>query len=205
MKKTFILLTLIVGMTFSLKAQVELTPSAGYFWGGKVNFYEGVLYMSDAATYGIAVSAPVAPGKFIEMNYSYTANSAEFRPYVGFDYVDGFDEALKTHYWMLGSYQQIKTGGKAEPYIGLNLGASIFNLDYQNASNLWRFSLGVAGGVKIYMSDKVGLRLQGRLLMPMYFSGFGFYGGSGGSGMSMYAGVIAFQGDVSAGLIFRIE
>ncbi len=65
-------------------------------------------------------------------------------------------------------------------------------------------AMNFSGGVKIYLSEKLGLRLQGRLLMPLYVSGGGFYVGTGGAGVSVGAGVPILQGDLSAGLIIVI-
>jgi hypothetical protein len=67
-----------------------------------------------------------------------------------------------------------------------------------------RFAMGVTGGMKIMFSDRVGIRLQGRLLMPTYFAGVGFYVGTGGSGLSMNAGSVMFQGDFQGGLVFSL-
>jgi len=38
--------------------------------------------------------------------------------------------------------------------------------------------------MKIYINDRIGVRLQGRMLMPMYFAGIGFYAGIGTGGTS---------------------
>jgi hypothetical protein len=58
-------------------------------------------------------------------------------------------------------------------------------------------------GIKYFFSDKVGIRLQGAFMMPMYFSGVGFYFGSGGSGLTTYSAVPMLQGNFNGGLIFR--
>jgi len=56
----------------------------------------------------------------------------------------------------------------------------------------------------IWFSDRIGIRLQGRLLMPLYFAGAGVYFGSGGSGLSVGAGSTILQGDLTAGLIIGL-
>ncbi|MCF6240256.1 MAG: hypothetical protein L3J74_02795 [Bacteroidales bacterium] len=60
-----------------------------------------------------------------------------------------------------------------------------------------------AVGTKIFFSDKVGIRLQGALMTPMYFSGVGFHFGTGGISLNTYTHVPMLQANFNAGLIFR--
>jgi hypothetical protein len=57
-------------------------------------------------------------------------------------------------------------------------------------------------GAKIFLSEKVALRLEGRMMLPMLFSGGSFYVGTGGSGMAVSAGIPSIQGGFTAGLTF---
>jgi hypothetical protein len=72
------------------------------------------------------------------------------------------------------------------------------------ADDIWRFAFTVGGGAKIYLSDRFGLRLQGRIMAPLYFSGGGVYFGTGGSGFGVSGGIPILQGDFTAGLIIRL-
>ena len=103
-----------------------------------------------------------------------------------------------------------------EPFGAFTLGATWFHNydpvegDYRGpgTSDVTMFSITLGGGVKVMFSDKMGLRLQGRLLMPMYFNGLGFFigGGSGGAsaGLGVTSTVPILQGDLTAALIFRL-
>jgi hypothetical protein len=55
----------------------------------------------------------------------------------------------------------------------------------------------------------LGIRLQGNLLLPMIFDGFGFGCGfgTGGSqcGSSLYTRVTPVQGEFSAGIIIKLS
>ena len=53
-------------------------------------------------------------------------------------------------------------------------------------------------------SEKVGIRLQGRLLMPMYFAGVGLPAGTGGGGVSVNSAIPILQGDLTAGLVLQL-
>lgn len=208
MKSRFILLLVLIISALSLRAQLEVTPTYGYYWGGRVNFYEGEFRMHDGQDFGLTVGVPTVKGNTIELAWSYNNSTAEFFPYTSFGNEYKYSTGgFTTNYFLLGSVQQFETGGKIEPFIGLSIGTSIYN--YKNYSNVWRFAAGLSGGMKIYINDKIGIRLQGRMLMPMYFAGLGFYAGIGtggvSSGLSLNTGALAIQGDVSAGLIFRLK
>lgn len=209
--KKIILLIALTGFIFTAKAQIEFNFMGGYFLGGKVDFYEGSLDMKDAPVYNITASVPTMGSNNIELSYSYTSSNAVFDPYPyrNSSSYDRIDATLVTHYILIGSYQNFKTGGPVTPFIGLSLGTAIYDFQYRNVSNVWRFAGSLGGGLKIDISDKVGIRLQGRLLMPMYFSGVGFYAGvgSGGSssGLSLNTGVLTLEGDFSGGLILKLK
>jgi len=205
MKKKLLLLIMIIGMAFTAKSQLELSANFGWYWGGNMSFYEGRMDMGDANNYNITASVPTMKGNWIELSYSFASSTADFNPYTGFPSYDYFQADLNTHYILIGSYQRFDTGGKIKPFIGISLGAAIFDLNYKNYSNVWRFAGSLGGGLLIDVTEKIGIRLQGRLLMPMYFAGVGFYAGTGGSGFSLNTGSMIFQGDVSAGLVFKLK
>ena len=209
MKKTILILSLI-GFFFTAKAQIEFAAMGGYFLGGRVEFWEGTFDMQDAPVYNITASIPTIKGNNIEVSYSFTSSTGVFTPYhnAGIGY-SRTEAPLNTHYALIGSYQQFSTGGRVTPFIGISIGAAIYDYQYKNNSAVWRFAGSLGGGVKIDISKKIAIRLQGRLLMPMYFAGVGFYAGvgSGGtsSGLSMNAGSIAIEGDFSGGLVFKLK
>jgi hypothetical protein len=58
----------------------------------------------------------------------------------------------------------------------------------------------LAGGVKLHIGDALGIRLQARLGLPMYFNGI--YLGTGGAGASLRVPMVQF--DLSAGVFLRL-
>ena len=54
-------------------------------------------------------------------------------------------------------------------------------------------------------SERVGIRLQARLLMPLYYSGAYFGVGTGGSGFSVGGGIHGVQGDFTGGLVLFLR
>jgi hypothetical protein len=54
------------------------------------------------------------------------------------------------------------------------------------------------------MSDKIGLRFQGRLIIPMQFAGGSIYVGTGGAGVSVGSYTTFVEGDFSGGLFVQL-
>ena len=68
----------------------------------------------------------------------------------------------------------------------------------------WLFSLTVGGGAKVWLSEKVGLRFEGRVMMPITWAGGGFMVGSGGGGFYLGGGSAILQASLTAGLMIRL-
>ena len=63
----------------------------------------------------------------------------------------------------------------------------------------------LAAGIKIKASERIGFKLQARLLMPIFYAGANFNSGTGGTSMNVSATSVAFQGDFTAALVFVIK
>ncbi len=209
---TIIILIGLLSLSFnSASAQtankIELAPMVGYQFGGRVQYYEGEFKMYDAMNYGVNLNFLVSQNNRVELTYSYMGTTARFTPYNSFigDYKN-WNGDVNIHYITIGSHSELPTGKAVTLFGGVSLGASILDIKEPGISDVWRFAMGITGGLKIAVSDRIGIRLQGRLLMPMYFAGIGMYAGIGtggaSTGLSMNAGVVAFQGDLQGGLYF---
>ena len=212
--KKFTLSVLIVLMSLSattLNAQTEpkfeLSPMVGYQLSGNIQYYQGEFRIQDAMNYGAYFNVLVARQQRLELGYSIMSTTAEFIPYASYigDYNRWTGDA-NIHYINIGGVGEIPTESAVTLFGGISLGATIFDIKEPGITDVWRMNLAVKGGLKIAVSDKVGIRLQGRLLMPMFFAGAGFYAGIGtggaSTGISMNAGVIVLQGDFQGGLVF---
>ncbi|RLD61951.1 MAG: hypothetical protein DRJ05_01450 [Bacteroidetes bacterium] len=185
----------------SAQGKIELSPLVGYQFGGKLRMYEGDLKIKDDMNYGLAISTEMAQDTRLEFIWTSMQTSADFRPYYGYGYLEGgFD--LNINYYQIGGLKEFPSGGAVVPFGEFTMGAVQFTPSDVNVSETWRFSVALGGGAKIWLSDRIGIRLQGRLLMPLYFQGVSLYAGTGGSGMGVGAGVPILQGDFMAGLIF---
>lgn len=207
-----IVLVVIAVLPVTVSAQerkIELTPTISYMWAGSYTTIDGDISLKDGTQYGGIIGFPVAPQVRLEFFYATLSSRATFVPYyVGKpSTLDGLDMSVNIHYFQLGGVHYIDKG-KVQPFIGIAAGAVLFHPKedrYQGYTleDSWRFAMSAIGGLTISVSDVVGLRLQGRLLLPMYFSGGGIWVGTGGASVGASAGIPIVQGDVGAGITIR--
>ncbi len=205
MKKNYYLI-LILSILFLLPVNIfaqviEISPFYGWQMNGKMRFYEGDIKTDDNELFGGTMDIEIAHGYGVELMYSHTKTHSYFYPSSSSYTRRDFD--VINEYYQIGSYKYMEYGN-LQPFMVLSLGAARYAPSDNDISDIWRFAMTFALGTKIFFSDKVGIRLQGALMMPMYFSGVGFYFGTGGSGLTTYSYVPMVQGNFNAGLIFRL-
>jgi hypothetical protein len=191
---------------------IELGATYSYMWAGTYHLYEGEIHMEDGSQWGGIATFSLRPDTKLEFYYANAQSNATFYRY---SYVpsntpslDDLNTPVTIQYFQLGSVYQIPKG-KAQPFIGVYLGAVLFHptgnapqgLTYEDQ---WNFAISFAGGLKLYASDSFGVRLQGRLMLPMYFSSGSMYVGTGGAGVAVGAGIPVVQGDVGVGVFLRL-
>ena len=211
--KLLILIALFPAMIFA-QGGVEIVPFAGYMFGGSIKYVQGKLNVKDGLDYGISILVPVQTLVDVELNYTRMDKvTATFTPYAGYPgYV--YDEIdVVTNYFQIGGISKFYRGSSssiAQPFGSFSLGATWFDVSqnensvYTNYDDVWRFSTILGVGDKVMFSERVGIILRGRLMMPMSFAGVGFYAGTGGSGLSMNSYVAPLQGDFNGGLIIKL-
>ena len=185
-----------------VKAQmIELTPFIGYETGGRLYTYEGYLKVGDGMNFGGAMDFTFAPGAQIELSYNHLNTTLSLdEGYVTEKLCD-----LAVDYYSIGGLKELMPGETVVPYGMASLGWVNYRTLTGNYSNENLMHVSIAGGVKVFATPRVGLRLQARLLMPIWYSGIYFSGGTGGAGVGLSATAGAVQGDFTAALIFVIK
>ena len=206
MKKLLFSISLILFSIFSNAQTIEITPMGGYSFIGGMNFYEGRVNVLDNASYGIKIGFSPIEHSVLEFSYQGTETSAKWEPYNSWGSTYPREEfPVNTNFFTLSfQHERMLTSDKVYGFGGLGMGMAYYHPTGRNVSDVYSFAVTVDLGVKIFLTDRIGIRLQGGLQMPLYFQGFGMYVGSGGSGLSMNAGTYAVQGGFSAGVIFRL-
>ena len=122
---------------------------------------------------------------------------------------------VSIEYYQVGGLQQVDVGSPVlAPFGAFTLGATRFNVtdrvDLEGdgsayySGDAWAFSATLSGGAKIFLHERIGIRLQARLGMPMLFNGLYLGIGTGGisSGASMRVPLVQF--DLTAGVFLRL-
>jgi hypothetical protein len=207
MKKVKLLLFTIIlpVFLFSQGRGVEVVPFAGYMFGGSIKYMEGKLKVDNGMDFGASLLVPIHELMEAEINYSRMESKASFSPYAGYPGFDYKETNLTTNYIQIGAISKFYTQKtKAIPFGSFSLGASWFSPDDGSFQDVWRFSITAGLGVKVMFTERVGIMLRGRFMLPMVFGGVGMYIGSGGSGLSVNSLIAPFQGDLNGGLIFKL-
>ncbi|NOX66285.1 MAG: hypothetical protein GXO85_10980 [Chlorobi bacterium] len=190
--------------------KLEITPFYGYQLNGKVIGYSGDLNIRDAGAYGVMLDISVRKGMQVELFYSRSDTRADFKEFRGPTYklTD-----VSVNYFQLGFLRTAKKIDNISLYGIGSLGATLFSPSGTNYNETpikyyyedwWLFSLTVGGGAKIWLSKKIGLRFEGRILMPITWVGGGFMIGTGGSGLYLGGGSAILQASLSAGIIIAL-
>ncbi len=190
--------------------KIEITPFYGYQFNGKATTYNGDLNIRDASSYGLMLDVTVKKGMQVELYYSRSDTRADFVEFRGPTYklTD-----VSVNYFQLGFLRTVKQIKNISVYGIGSLGATLFSPsgnDYKQTPDIysyqdwWLFSLTAGGGAKIMFSERVGLRLEGRLMMPITWAGGGFMVGTGGSGLYLGGGSAILQASISAGIIIAL-
>jgi opacity protein-like surface antigen len=194
------------------QALIEVSPFAGYMFGGSLKLYEGKLKAENAANYGVAVDFKIARDMQIELMWTQMNTEAQFNTYYGYDNLATRKFDLNVGYIQIGSVREMDFD-KVHPFAVVSLGTTYFipsNVTYLDGTTTdvddeWKFSMTLGAGAKIWITDKVGIRLQGNLMLPMFWGGAGFTVGTGGAGFTLGAGTSMVQGSFTGGLIFALN
>ncbi len=209
--KLFILTVLFPALVFS--QGVEIVPFAGYMFGGSIKFVEGKLNFQDGMDYGLSILVPVQTVLDVELNWTRMDSKATFTPYAGYPLLKYSEANMATNYFQIGAISKFynSSGSVAQPFGSFSLGATWFDPSSTGSTSstgsfqdVWRFSITLGLGVKLMFSERIGIMLRGRLMMPMTFGGTSFYIGTGGSGLAINGWIAPLQGDFNAGLIIKL-
>ena len=184
---------------------IEINGFAGWQLHGKAKLYDGDFRINDAMNYGGKLSVALASTTQVEFSYMRSDTEGRFYPFIG---TIGDPVSLSSNYIQLGGVQEVDLG-MIKPFGTIGVGLTVWSPKSSQYNSKTQFSATVGGGLKIWLTDFLGIRLQGSMLMPMVWNGVGFGCGIGtggsGCGGNVYTRVTPFQGEFSGGLILRIS
>jgi len=207
MKKVILFFALIpLFPVINMAQNVQIMPFAGYLLGGGVQFVEGKLNVNDAPVFGASIIVPdIKYSTDLEFSYFRSGSTAGFRAYPGFNLNDQTAD-VASNYLQLGAISKMPVSEKVLPFFSYSAGATWFSSP--DFAAVWRFSVTLGGGAEFFITDKIGILVRARLLLPMNFAGIGGWCGigTGGSGCGLSANgySVITQGDFTGGLIFKL-
>lgn len=207
--KKYIIAILVVGFALindNAFAQIEINAYGGYVPASKTMYsYNGYrLRIDGVGNFGIGLGYATPFGIVAELSYmrfSSTLSQDGGRVEI----VER--QPINVEYYQLGVQKPFQESETLVPYGMFSLGASRFNPTEQ-AEDYWRFAINLGLGVKYYFTETIGIKVQARLLMPLYFGGAGFgcgigTGGSGcGGGVGMGSEIL--QADFTGGVVLKL-
>ena len=165
MRKVIAILFLLApALAYAQSDGVELTPSYGFRWGGKLYAQDSSLITHDvdiksSDTYGLSVDVPVTDHLQIELmatrqSTTFGNDGGLFTPSAG----DVDIDITYSHVGMLWQFPQRDWA----PYVVYSIGVGHINPNLAGATSENRFSASVGGGFKLRLAEHLGLRIEGR-------------------------------------------
>ncbi len=169
----------------------EITPFAGYTWGGE--FDDSVtgarLKVNETGNYGVMVDINMDINQDqqsqIELYFSHQATQlkSDNGPFTGNPLFD-----LDINYYHLGGTYGMDYG-KIKPFLVGTLGVTHMVPQGPGLDALTKFSLSLGGGVKLFATDHIGFRFEGRWFGTLF-------NGSGSAFCTTGTCAINVQGDL---------
>ncbi len=146
---------------------LELTPFVGYQFGGTFesdfddddDFFDDV-DIEESESYGLMLDIGITRNAQIEIFYSRQESAFEDSDFFGGLFEDNEIFGDVEIEYFHGGFLYQWAGGQVQPFVVATAGATRFTLPGDSDT---RFSAAAGGGVKVFVNDHVGFRLDGRL------------------------------------------
>ena len=199
MKNILLITVILLAVTHSIYAQkIEITPQYGYQLGAKYNYYGGYLKLKSSDQYGLTFGVNATDDITVEFMWAQQNTNIRIKDFQFAPQETDLTDVVVNHY-QIGAMHMFGYS-EARPFIGLSAGWSTFNPEMEIYNGTTTFTLGVSGGLKYFFTDRIGIRIQSQLLMPVSWGGV--YVGGGGGGVT--AGGSILQLNFSGGLIIGL-
>jgi hypothetical protein len=202
--KIISLISLVLALAVSIRSQaqhLEITPYAGYETGGKVYTNLGYLRIADGTNFGGSISFGM--DEDAQLEFSYNHMNSELSLDAGEFVIN--KTPVNVDYYTLGVFKATRLGERFLPFGGFAMGLVHYGTPEKEYSDEVLFAINLSAGMKILFTEWMGLKLQARLLMPLYYSGAYFGAGTSGAGYGVTSTCVMVQGDFTGGLFFVID
>jgi len=196
-----ITLCLVFGTPFGLKAQhLEVGPFVGYETSGKVSTSLGYLRIDYGMNFGGTISFGLDEDAQFEFSYNHMNSTLSLDN--GENIIN--QTPVNVDYYMFGLVGAQRLGERFLPFYGGSLGWVHYGTPDEKYGNESLFAINIQGGLKFLITERIGIKIQARLLMPLYAQGY-YYAGTGSAGYGVTSTCVMVQGDFTGGLYFIID
>ncbi|MGL1885829.1 MAG: porin family protein [Reichenbachiella sp.] len=212
--KKLLVLALLLSPSFVFSQALEFSFYGGYMVSGTADYYyynavnsyvSGEIDLNNGGVYGATVGVEREDGIQIQFLYNYYKAESQLTEWGNFGQPAFQTFDIVTQHFHLGIEKSIAISDMVKPYGAISLGMTSYNPDTDDFNSVVRFSMALGGGLKIWPTEKIGLKMQAKMFMPMTLDGVGIYCGSGGCGGGSSFHVPIVHGEFSGGVIFRLE
>ncbi len=191
------------------RGQVELGGFVGWQTSTDASTYNGSVIIDGSTDFGGTLDYSIRPGYAVELLYAYVPTHARFASFTT-GVASSESTPVGLHWIQIGG-QVSRPMGRIEPFGAVTAGLVIIHpssLHFQDGStysgsDAVEFAFTAGLGFKVWLTDNVGLRFEARALVPVYFTGGGFWVGGGGAAVGLSGGIPFAQFDFTGGLSVR--
>ena len=205
MKNWIICFSSLICTATGFSQEIQVNPFANYFLAGKLDgFYADALF-DNGPDAGLGLSYGLGKGKHLELSYTFAKSGGILRDNSTDSVIASTD--LSFGYIQVGYVQELILSSLPDlrPFGMLTIGAAYINPENPRYLTDWKFAAALGIGLKYFITDIFGFRVQVRLLMPLFFSDTA----GNCSTFGCTAGINSFtslaQGDVGGGIILRFR
>lgn len=204
MKKLLLVLSIsFISLSQVIAQGIEITPITGYTFQAGFNTSNGRAFLRDGQNWGGSIGYTLENNIEVELAYNYLGTRAVAR---SVNLQTDINTPAQVHYATIGANRLFPTSDKVTFFTGLKIGTGTLAFPGSNIGNITKFTTGFQGGVKLYPSDRIGIRLQANLMMPVVAAGANLWWSPGGGtsvGVTGWSPIVQFG--FTGGLIFRLQ
>jgi len=153
-----------------------------------------------APAFGVSVDVPLSGGMQVEAAFSHQ-NVHVTVP--GQPFPTTARVRIDVDHWQAGGLQEFGVWNRARPFLTGVLGLTRYGTGAENA---FRFTAGAGGGTKLYVTDRLGVRLEGKVFATFLDADGTTLACSSGRGCVVALHVdVAWQAEFTAGLVLRLH
>lgn len=181
-------------------SNINLTVFGGYFFAETFQLYNGGnVKLNDGGFYGASLSFSKDPRMEFELTWQRQITNARayYYEFIGNNVFNSTVTGdVDIEYFMLGANRKKDLGDRVTVYGGFSAGMVVFTPQDIDVAAVEKFTVALKGGINLHITDRIGLKLQPQLYIPIQSFGASAFIGSGGSGVSAngYSSITQFGG-----------